>query len=225
MLSIAFALALVASGTETAPAKAVFEPLVLPVASAPLVTAPVPLLGGDAGPFSYSYVEAGATRLDLDTIDDEADTYFGRVSIALFGFLYVLGGYENQSVDFDNTDTDVWSLGVGAHFPLTDTFDVHGDASWMYTQIDSDTIDESDSGALVRLAARWMPFDFGGGGGLELHGGALWLSADESLLSDDDVFGFEAGLRVHVIRALSLDATYTDLGDDDQAALSARFSF
>jgi hypothetical protein len=215
------ALALVSSGTGSLPTKSVFEPLVVPSVAVPVLSAPV--VGESA--FSYSYVEAGATRLDLDTIDDEADTYFGRVSIALFGFLYVLGGYENQSVDFDNTDTDVWSLGVGAHFPLTDTFDVHGDASWMYTQIDSDTIDESDSGALVRLAARWMPFEFGGGGGLELHGGALWLSADESLLSDDDVFGFEAGLRVHVIRALSLDATYTDLGDDDQAALSARFSF
>lgn len=226
MSLLALALAWIATGTESRPTKSEFESLAAPTVSAP--AAPAPTWAAEEGKtrtFSYTYIEAGATRLDLDTIDDEADTYYGRVSFGLFGFLYLLGGYENQSIDFQNTDTDIWSLGLGAHFPLTEKLDIHGDVSWLYNEIDSDVFDDSSSGALTRIAARWMPIGFGNGGGLELHGGALWVSADDTLLSDDDVLGYEAGLRVHVIKALSLDATYTDLDEDDQAAISARFSF
>jgi hypothetical protein len=220
MLSIAFALALVSSGTETAPSKAVFEPLVPPAAAAPVLAA----ADGDSATFSYSYIEIGASRLDLDTIDDEADAYYGKASLGLLGFLYVFGGYENQSVDFQNADTDVWSLGVGAHFPLSSNFDVHGDVAWLYNELDSDVLDESSSGALVRIVGRWMVLR-GSGAQLELDGGALWYSLDDSLMSEDDSAGFELGARVHFLRALSVGAVYTAFDKDDSAAINARFSF
>lgn len=226
MSLLALALALVPVGTETQPPTLAFEPLVGPLsaATAPAVPA-VPAAEGDASRFSYSYIEAGATRLDLDAIDDEADTYYLRASIALLKFLYVLGGYENQSTDFDNADSDVWSLGVGAHFAVNPKLDIHGDVSWLYNDIDSDGFDDSSSGALGRIAARWMPFDIAGGGGVEFHGGALWVEADDTFLSDDSVLGFEIGARWHIVQAISIDATYTQLEDDDQIGLSARFSF
>jgi hypothetical protein len=226
MSLLALTLALASFGTETQPPTLAFEPLVgpVPAATAPWAAA-LPAARDDGGTFSYSYIEAGATRLDLDAIDDDADTYYLRASFALFKFLYILGGYENQSTDFENADTDVWSLGFGAYFSVNPKLDIHGDVSWLYNDIDSDSFDDSSSGSLTRLAARWMPFDIGGGGGVELHGGALWVSADDTLLSDDSVLGLEIGARWHIVQAISVDLTYTSLEDDDQAGLSARFSF
>jgi hypothetical protein len=223
MLALALLLAAHSVGTESKPTKAAFEPLVAAAPRAPALAVPQDEAASPA--LSYSFLEIGATRLDLDAIDDEADSYYGRVSLGLLGFLYVFGGYENQSVDFDNTDTDVWSLGVGGHFDFSQDLSAFGDVAWLYNEIDSDTFDDSSSGALVRIGGRWMALRFAGNAGLEVNGAGLWYSLDDSLLSDDDSAGFEAGLRVHFIDFLSIGATYTVVEDDDAAALNARFSF
>src|SRR5688572_27492579 len=67
------ALALAPSGTETQPTELAFEPLAAPASTATAAAAPalVPALV-DSSTFSDSYVDVGATRLDLDAIDDEA---------------------------------------------------------------------------------------------------------------------------------------------------------
>lgn len=220
MLSIALALALVSTGTDAQPTKLAFEPLVPPAAAAPALAA----AEGDSPAFSYSFIEIGASRLDLDTIDDEADSYYGKASFGLLGFLYLFGGYENQSVDFDNTDTDIWSLGVGAHAPLTHNLDAIGDIAWLYNQLNSDTFDESSSGVLVRLGGRWMPFDFGAAQ-LEFNGAGLWYSLDDSLFSEEDSAGFEVGARLHFLESISVGALYTAYDKDDSAAINARYSF
>ena len=223
---LALALLLAAGHTDAAslPTKPIFEPLVAAAPSAPALDM-ADRDRGDSPSLSYSFLEVGATRLNLDTIDDEADTYYGRASVELLDFLYVFGGYENQSVDFDNTDSDLWSLGVGAFFEVSNDVSLFGDVAWLYNRIDSDIFDDSSTGALVRLGGRWMPLRFGNGAGLELNGAGLWYSLDNSLFSEDDAAGFEAGLRFHFIDFLSIGATYFMIEDDDAAAINARFSF
>lgn len=222
MLQLILSAALFASGTEGTPTKSSFESLVPPAPAVPVATTAA--AEGDGSTFSYSYIEIGARSQDLDAVNEDADAYFGKASLELFGFLYVFGGYENQSVDFQNTDTDLWSLGLGAHLPVGANFDVHGDVSWLYSDLSSDTFDESSSGALVRLAARWMALRFSGVQ-IELDGGALWYSLDDSLLSEEDSAGFEVGTRAHFLEALSVGLVYTAFDKDDSVSLDARFSF
>lgn len=176
--------------------------------------------GDDDNPgLSYTFIEAGATRLDLDTIDDEADTFYGLASLGLFDFLYGFIGYENQSIDFDDASTDLWSLGVGVHFGLMDQLDAVGDVAWLYSDLDGDTLDESSSGAKLRAGGRWRPIDL-----LEVEGHGVWYSIDDTLLSDDNAVGFDAGARVH-LGPFSVGAMYEMIEDDDKAGVNARFSF
>jgi hypothetical protein len=177
------------------------------------------LFDGDNPGLSYTFIEVGATRLDLEDIDDEADTYYGLASIGLFDFLYGFLGYENQSTDFDDADTDLWSLGVGVHFGLMDKLDAVADAAWLYSDLNGDTIDEEDSGFKVRAGGRWRPMRL-----LEVEGHGVWYSIDDSLMSDDSTAGFDAGARAH-FGPFSLGLMYEMLGDDDKAGINGRLSF
>ncbi len=178
----------------------------------------------DSSPFRYSYVEIGATQFDTDDIDDEADTYYGEVSFEILNLINVFGGYENFSTNFDNTDTDIWTLGAGAHFSARQDVDLTADIAWLFSQIDSDTLDEDSNGARVRAGLRWMALD-ADAVDLELFGRGIYLNLEDSIYSDDDLWGFDAGLRVHFIEYLSVAGTYTKLEDNDSIGVSARFSF
>lgn len=168
---------------------------------------------------SYSFIEAGATRLDLDTIDDDADTYYGLASIGLFNHFYGFLGYENQSVDFDDASTDLWSLGLGAYISLTEQLHAVADAAWLYSELDGDTISEEDSGFKVRAGGRWRPIKL-----LEAEAHAIWYELDDSLMSDDSFVGFDVGGRVH-LGPFSVGAMYEMMDDDDKVGVNGRFSF
>ena len=143
----------------------------------------------------------------------------------LFDFLYLFLDYSNLSTDFNDTDSDSFGLGAGAHFALTPTLDLVGEAAWLSNDIASDlsTLDDSNDGWTAMAGARWMaaPWD---GGGLELNGGYRWIDV-KGLLSDDETGAWEAGARFHFLGHFSVGAEYTFLEDDQQWGLNARFSF
>ena len=59
------------------------------------------------------------TTLNVDDIqgsDEDVDIWYLRAQLALFGFLYIYGGYEDQELDFQDTSTDLYRLGAGVHF-------------------------------------------------------------------------------------------------------------
>ncbi|MEZ6016770.1 MAG: hypothetical protein R3F49_16755 [Planctomycetota bacterium] len=178
----------------------------------------------DSDTFKYSYIEVGATRLDTENIDDEADTYYAEVSFDVLGIVNLFANYENLSVDIGNIDTDIWRLGAGLHFSVTDALDLTGDVAWLFSKIDSDTLDESSNGTQVRVGGRWMLLNTDALG-LELFGRGLAINLDDSFYSDDSSTGFDAGLRVHVLGALSVAGAYTKIEDDDSVGVSVRLSF
>ena len=49
-----------------------------------LSAAPAPRDEDGVWDFSYTYIELGATRFDLEDLDDEADNYYGEASLGLF---------------------------------------------------------------------------------------------------------------------------------------------
>ncbi|MBI1382134.1 MAG: hypothetical protein GC161_13745 [Planctomycetaceae bacterium] len=234
MLYIALNLALVAWATPAVPVS-IAAPAFTAIPTTNLAPAWIPqeeshdstrrnTWDSDNSRFRYSYIEVGATRFDTENLDDEADTYFAEVSFDILNLVNVFGGYENFSADVDNTDTDLWHLGAGVHFSVHEDLDLTGDVAWLFSQIDSDTIDEDSNGTRVRLGARWMALDTDPVD-LELFGHGIALNLDDSFYSDDSLIGFDAGLRVHLVEYLSVAATYTQLEDDDAVGVSARFQF
>lgn len=176
--------------------------------------------------FSYTYIEIGATNLNVDETDDDVDIYFGRASIGFLNFLYAFGEYQNQSTNFEDTSTDLIELGLGAHFGAMPKLDFYAEVGWLYSDVSSDLdeLDDTSNGYDVMGGVRWMalPWDRGG---LELHGAVGYLDLDNRLASDDAATKWEAGARAHFLNNFSADITYSMLEDDDQISGSLRFSF
>ena len=221
MLCLPVALALVATATSPAPST---EPL--PTAAEPIAFSPVPVVAEGENLLSYTYVELGAARFDVDDFDDEVDIYYLRGSLGLFELFYVFGEYQNQELDFEDTRTDQIQLGVGAHFGASPKLDLYAEVGWLYSDIESDLddLDESDNGYEVMVGARWMvlPWDRGG---LELNGGVGYIDLDNRLASDETASQWEIGARAHFLQFLSVGLTYSMLEDDDQVLGGVRFSF
>jgi hypothetical protein len=173
--------------------------------------------------FSYTYLEAGAARYDVENVADEADVYYGRVSLGLLGFLYGFGQYTNLALDFENRDTDLIELGVGAHFGLMPNLDLFAEVGWLYTDISSDLGDNDDTGYGVEGGVRWMVLPWPSGG-LEL-GGSLGYFDLDGVSDEDRPFFWTAGARVHFLEALSVGAAYEKIEDDDQVVVNVRWSF
>lgn len=55
--------------------------------------------------------------------------------------------------------------------------------------------------------------------------GCVWVDLDNRLASEDRAFGFEAGVRLHVFRLISVGAMYSMIEEDDLVAVSARLAF
>ena len=155
----------------------------------------------------------------------ESDTLYGRASLGLFDFLYVFLDYENQSSDFEDTDADLFGLGLGGHFDATNGVDLVGEASWLTADISSDLedLDDENDGWQAFAGARWMALPVAQGG-LELNGGLRWIDL-EGYLSDDETTAWEAGARYHFLRLFSLGAKYRFLEDDGFWGVDARVSF
>jgi len=191
----------------------------------PMEPLPPALLFGD-DKFRYTYFELGASAVNVDGTSEDVDVYYGRASLGLFRLFFLSATYESMELDVADTDGDVLSLGVGAHLSLTPTLDLVGEVDWLYSDVSSDDndLDGTESGTEISAGARWMPIEWGGGGGIEVNGGALWQDLENRLGSDDSVVGWEAGVRVHLIQLVSVGATYTLLEDDNQVSLNARVS-
>lgn len=232
MLTLIAALSLAASSEGPAVSLAA-PPRVAPVPIAALpALAATPVAPADDGEwrFSYTFVELGTAFADPDfddpTFDDEVDTYYGKASLALFKFLYVFAGYENQNFDFEDTDADLFRLGVGGYVNVAPKLDLQADIAWLYADVvsDLDDLDDTSSGYEARGGARWLAFGWDGGG-VELNGGLMLRGLENQIASDDDLFGWDAGLRVHFLRLFSLGASYSMLEDDDAVLVNARASF
>jgi len=175
---------------------------------------------------SYTFIEIGGTQYDVDSFDETSDVYYGRGSIGFLGFLYAFGEYQNQSSDFQNTDTDLIALGAGAHFSVSPKFDLFGELSWLYSDVSSDlsTLDDTNDGYEAAAGARFMalPWD---GGGLELNGKVNYIEIDNMFGNDDSGTGWEVGARVHFLKLFSIGASYAEIEDNDEASVNARVSF
>jgi hypothetical protein len=192
------------------------------------LAAPLPL---DDSPFSYTYLELGVTRLDVDDLgggglNEDVDTYYGRASLGLLGFFFGFVGYETQDADTTDLEADRIDLGVGAHFGLTPRLDLVGSVAWIYNDVSGSLggVSGSEGGYELELGARWMPIELGVGSGLELNGSGIWVDLDNALSSNTEDVGARLGARVHFLKLASAGVDYTRFKDDDQFRLNLRLS-
>jgi Ax21 family sulfation-dependent quorum factor len=91
----------------------------------------------NADDLSYSYFEAGATRVDPDGAGSENGFGFGGAG-ALTENWHVFGNYRSYDVSVLGTDFDVdgWNLGLGYNMGISDSMDFFGRAS--YEKFDAD---------------------------------------------------------------------------------------
>jgi hypothetical protein len=224
MLLISSILALIATPTP---------PLSIPVSAQPstfipATSAPLPK-EASAFDFSYTFVELGYYSTNVDSLDETSDAIRGRASLGLFNHFFGFLDYAQESVGTSggDVDNDSYGLGVGAHFGVTSSIDLVGEVSWLYDDLNSDTIeniDDSESGWSALAGARWMVLPTGNGG-LEVNGGYRWIERETLVVSNDQTGAWEAGARFHFLSAFSVGADVQLLDDDRRWGLNARFSF
>lgn len=76
---------------------------------------------------SYSYLQAGATRIDVDDAGSENGFGFGGAG-ALTENWHVFGNY--RSYDVEDIDVDGWNLGLGYNMGISDSADFVGRVSY-----------------------------------------------------------------------------------------------
>lgn len=194
--------------------------------AAPATATPAPVLADADSLLSYTYVEIGAAQNDVDSFDENVDIYYLRGSLNLLKFFYAFGEYSNQSTDFANTDTNLITLGGGAHLGVLPNLDVYAELGAMFSDVSSDVgeLDGSEVGYRLAGGARYLLLEWSGGG-LELDALLGTMDLDNRLGSDDNPTFWGLGARAHFIKFLSVGLTYEKIEDDDQILGGVRWSF
>lgn len=109
-----------------------------------------------AGELSYSYIEGGYARVDLeaDAIGDvDFDGFQLRGSAAVSDSIYLFGGYGSVTNDDFGTDIDFSELQLGAGFRhgLSDRADFIGELGYVRQEVEA--MGESADGAGGRVSA------------------------------------------------------------------------
>ncbi|HWT14494.1 MAG TPA: outer membrane beta-barrel protein [Patescibacteria group bacterium] len=98
-----------------------------------------------AGDLSYSYLQAGVTRVNPDDGGAENGFGFGGAG-ALTENWHVFGNYRSYDVNVLGTDFDVdgWNVGLGYNMGISDSADFFGRVS--YEKVDADIVDANGWG-------------------------------------------------------------------------------
>ncbi len=175
-------------------------------------TLSAPALAEDG--FSYNYLEAAYidTQIDDGDLDVDGDGIGVAGSVELGESFFLEASYGRQEFDFD-VDLDQWTVGLGAHAPLSDAIDLVGRVGYVDAEIDTDFGSIDDDGYLAGIGLRGRVadnfeleggvnyVDLGDGGDATTFefGGRLYLSPNFAIGAgvelDDDVTTWNAGVR------------------------------
>lgn len=184
------------------------------------------LLAGTAGAqesaLSYNYVEGNITKGEISDFD--YTTYGAELSIELGDTLFVKGTIaEGESDDevfggvfSDNVDITAYTVGLGAHLPITERTDFVTGVSYIKNEVGFRGFDQDADGYGVDAGIRSMVSD-----SVELAAAVNYVDGDEF----DGEFGFSADARFYLSERLSLSVGYTELDETDGVTAGLRFNF
>jgi len=183
------------------------------VAAAALAAMP---LATQAADMSYTYLEGGLARVDLDGVSSSLDGFYLRGSVSLTDNLFLSGDYVDVSKS--GVDFEQYSVGLGGRFPLSGALDLTARIAWVQAE------------ASVRAApfnARAKEDGFSVGAGLrgrlgerlELEGNATYYD-----LGDGDDTAFGVAVRYFLTGNIAVGADYQRFDDADLWGLGVRAS-
>ncbi|MBV6417338.1 MAG: hypothetical protein CMLOHMNK_01999 [Steroidobacteraceae bacterium] len=172
-----------------------------------------------AADFSYSWVDAGWARADVDGVDENGDGFFLRGSVGFGTSWFAAAGYRQVSFDaggFD-VDVDLVDVGLGGHMPLSDRID--GVARISYLDVSADgpfgsSADDNGYGLSVGIRALAAPQ-------LELEASLEYTDFDEA----GDSTGAKLGARYHFNPAWAAGIEVLLSDDQTDVGLYGRYSF
>ena len=88
-----------------------------------------------AADLSYSYIEGGWQKFDIDRGSD-SDGWVVNGSAALGENFHIYGGYGQNELDILNVDAEVWRLGVGWNTGISDNSDLVVRANYVEAKTD-----------------------------------------------------------------------------------------
>lgn len=167
--------------------------------------------------FSYTYLEAGYERMEVDGISGSADGIGARGSVAVTDNLHLLGGV--HSVEFDNVDFDAWEAGIGYNQAVGPNVDFVGSLSYVKADVSFNTpgvggfsVDSDGYRADVGLRGVVMPL-------VELNGGIRYTDVDQGDETSAYVRGLFGSGNVRLL-------TEIEASDDGETYLiGGRFDF
>ena len=179
----------------------------------------VPFMAQAEG-LSYTYAEAGWVQSDIDAFNEELGGWGLRASWEIVDNFFVFGRYADQKTTVRGGEYTFqpWDLGVGYAFPINETFDIYGTAS--YSNIDADAPgfvkNTDDDGYTLGLGARARLIEK-----LELEGAVKYANFSDYGSNT----AFEVDGRWFFTDAFALGAQYS-LGDDiDTLGVYLRYQF
>ena len=171
-------------------------------------------LAAHADGFDYSFVEGGYAQLDVDGVSGNLDGFFLRGSVEITERLFVSADYLDTSGS--GADTQLYSIGLGGSFPLSNALDLTGRVAYVGTEVDASGFGGDDDGFSVGAGLRGRL-----GEGFELEGKVTYYDFSDS--GDDTSFGLAA--RYFFTDQLAVGAEYEDFDDASLWGLGIRYSF
>lgn len=159
-----------------------------------------------AAELSYSYVEAGYQKIELDdssgfSVDGDGFGIGGSFEIG--DSFHVFGSYASSSFDF-SVDLDEYSLGAGYHTSITNNVDAVFELAYVRAEANTPfgfSVDDDGYGASVGVRAML-------GENFELAGSVNYVD-----LGDSDGTSFDGTARYYVTPAFALGIN-AGFGDD-----------
>lgn len=171
---------------------------------------------------SYNYVEGNITKGEISDFD--FTTYGAELSIELGDTLFVKGSIaEGESDDevfggvfSDNVDITAYTVGIGAHLPISARTDFVTEVSYIKNEIGYRGFDQDADGYGVDAGIRTMLSD------------SVELAASVNYVDGDDIdgeVGFTADARFYMSQRLSLSLGYAERDEVNGMTAGLRFNF
>lgn len=160
--------------------------------------------------FSYTFLEVGYERMEVDGISDHADGIGARGKFAIADNVHLLGGA--HSVAFDDVDFDSWSAGLGYNRAVGPNVDFVGSLSYVHADLSFNNpafggfgVDGDGYRADVGLRGVVAP-------AIELDGGIRYTDVDQGDETSIYVRGLFGSGNIRLL-------TEVEAGDDGEVVL------
>lgn len=171
-------------------------------------------LAAQADGFSYSYLEGGFAQLDVDGVSSKLDGYYLRGSVGFAEHFFAAADYLDASKG--GFDTQIYSVVLGGHLPLSDQIDLTGRAGYAGSEAGAYGFNASDDGYVIGAGLRGRVAER-----FELEGNVNYYDFSDS--GGETVVGVAA--RYHFTDQFALGAEYQHFDGADLWGLGVRWSF